>query len=212
MLLIFDCDGTLIDSERILNEVFRQCLIDVGVEMSFDEVIAQFQGYSITYCLNKAEGMFNLSFDKQYVSQKYEELGAQALRESIRPIPGVAEALNLLPHRRCVASGSSHEHIRLGLSGAGIFHHFEGSIFSASDVERGKPEPDLFLHAASEMGVEPAQCVVVEDTTAGVKAAVAAGMKVLGFADLTPESDLSELGAHTFTSMEQLPHLLDRLN
>ncbi|MCI5065751.1 HAD family hydrolase [bacterium] len=212
MLVIFDCDGVLIDSERILNEVYRECLQEVGLELSLAEVIHAFKGRSSQDCLVIVEQMLGRAVSEQQLSHKYEELGAQRFQEEIGPIPGIKEVLEELPFRRCVASSSSHDHIRLGLERSGLLPYFTEGIYSASDVSRGKPAPDLFLHAASEMGVAPEECVVVEDSPAGVEGAVAAGMQALGFVDLTPASELQAAGAQTFHRMRELPGLIAQLS
>lgn len=212
MLVIFDCDGVLIDSERILNDVYRECLHEIGLELSLEEVIHRFKGRSTQDCLTIVEQMLGRSVPEQQLNDKYEEISVRRFKEEIRPIPGIKEALEKLTLRRCVASSSSHDHIRLGLELSQLLPYFTEGIFSASDVSRGKPAPDLFLHAASEMGVAPQECVVIEDSPAGVEGAVAAGMTVLGFVDLTPEPELRAAGAQTFDNMVELPQLIDRLS
>ncbi len=211
MLIIFDCDGVLIDSERILNDVYRECLKEIGLEMSLDEVIKTFKGRSTKDCLIITEQLLGHPVSERQLNDKFEEIGIKRFRDEIRPMPGIKEILERLTIRRCVASSSSHEHIRLGLEISGLASYFNEGIFSASDVSRGKPAPDLFLHAASKMGVAPEECVVVEDSPAGVEGAVTAGMQVLGFVDLTSEADLRAAGAITFDSMMELPLLIDKL-
>lgn len=127
-------------------------------------------------------------------------------------VSGIAEALDGLdaagvPY--CVASSGDHERIRAGLRAAGLSDRFDDArIFSADDVGRGKPWPDLFLHAAAQMGFEPATTVVVEDSPAGVQAGRAAGMRVLGYSARTPAQALRDEGAEPFDAMAELPNLL----
>lgn len=211
MLIIFDCDGVLIDSERILNDVYRTCLHDIGLDLTFDDVVRRFKGRSTKDCLRIAEELLGRTIVEQELSEKYEKLSSDRFLKEIRPIPGIAAALDQLPHRRCVASSSSHQHIRLGLELSGLLSHFTEGIFSASEVARGKPAPDLFLHAARSMNVDPNQCIVIEDSPAGVEGAIAAGMKVFGFVDLTPEEELRAAGAQTFKSMAELPDIIGGL-
>jgi HAD superfamily hydrolase (TIGR01509 family) len=135
--------------------------------------------------------------------------------EELTPIPGISDVLGQLNRRFCVASSSQPDRIRLSLGVTGLLEYFEPNIFSSTMVKRGKPFPDLFLHAANEMGFEPKDCIVVEDSPAGIEAAKAAGMKVLGFAG----GAHAELGGllkaferlkpdAVFTDMRQLPDLL----
>ena len=112
----------------------------------------------------------------------------------------------------CVASSGEHERMRRTLGRTGLHADFEGRIYSATEVERGKPHPDLFLHAADRMGADPARCVVVEDSPFGVRGAVAAGMTALGYAAMTPAVVLEAEGAETFSAMPDLPNLLERLD
>ena len=109
---------------------------------------------------------------------------------------------------RCVASSSSPERIARSLFLTGLNAHFGTHVYSAHHVRRGKPFPDLFLHAAARLGVTPTHCVVIEDSPAGVHAAVAAGMRVLGYTDLTPADALRDAGAEVFDDMAALPDLL----
>ena len=106
---------------------------------------------------------------------------AAAFDAELAPIAGVEAALAALPYRRCVASSSAPERLRHSLSLTGLLHWFEPHVFSATQVARGKPAPDLFLFAAASMQAAPATCVVIEDSVPGVQAAVAAGMRVIGF-------------------------------
>lgn len=211
MLIIFDCDGVLIDSERILNHVFRECILAVGLNLSLEETIQRFKGRSTKDCLSIVENMLGRTIPVKKLNLEYEQRSAKKFREGIRPIPGIATALEKLPYRRCVASSSSYEHIYLGLEKTELISYFPGGIFSASDVKRGKPAPDLFLHAASQLGAVPEECIVIEDSPAGIEAATAAGMTALGFVDLTPEIELQKAGAKTFNSMLELPELIENI-
>jgi len=128
----------------------------------------------------------------------------------VQAIDGIETVLETLALPYCVASSGSHEKMRMTLGKTGLLRHVEGRVFSTSDVARGKPHPDIYLHAARSMGAaDPARCAVVEDSPIGVAGAVAAGMRVFGFAELMPAERLREAGAHhVFTRMRDLPALI----
>ena len=129
-----------------------------------------------------------------------------AFETELAPVAGVREALDAIALESCVASSGPTEKIRWTLGHTGLLERFVGRIFSATEVEHGKPAPDLFLHAAATLGWEPAGCAVVEDSRAGVQAALAAGMTPFGYAAVTPAAQLE--GARLFTDMAELPALL----
>jgi HAD superfamily hydrolase (TIGR01509 family) len=135
-----------------------------------------------------------------------------AFDQDLQPVNGIELVLAGTRHPVCVASSGSHAKIRHSLRLTSLNAHFSANqIFSAEDVARGKPAPDLFLHAATEMGVQPQACVVIEDSRPGVDAAVAAGMTVLGFCERTPPHTLRAGGATVFRRMAELPGLLATL-
>ena len=212
MLIIFDCDGVLIDSERILNEIFRESLGRIGLELTLEETITHFKGRANDDCLRIAEELLGSSINAEEVIEHFERESLARFEKEIRAIPGIQEALEKLPHPKCVASSSSHEHIFSGLEQTELMPFFKREhVFSASQVERGKPAPDLFLFAANNLGVSPSECVVIEDSPAGIEGARAAGMKVLGYVDLTAEEELVAAGASPFSDMRELPLLLKDL-
>lgn len=124
---------------------------------------------------------------------------------------GIEVALDALTIPACVASGSSHERIRVKLELAQLYERFRGRIFSSDEVPEGKPVPDLFLHAVRQMGVEPSACAVVEDSVAGVEAGRAAGMRVFAYAGgLFPAGRLTGADTVVFHEMRKLPELLGK--
>jgi HAD superfamily hydrolase (TIGR01509 family) len=134
----------------------------------------------------------------------------RVLREQVRPVTGVREVLETLTIPFCIASSGGYDKMRLTLGATQLMPFFEGRLFSATEVPRGKPAPDIFLFAAERMGVAPARTAVIEDTVNGVLAGCAAGMTVFGFVDLTPAPKLLAAGAaRTFTEMRELAALLD---
>lgn len=208
-LVIFDCDGVLVDSERITNQVFCTMLNEIGLAVTLDDMFERFVGHSMQQCVALITQMRGAPPPDSFVPQ-LRIRAAEALREHIRPIPGVAETLKGLTIPYCVASSGEHEKMRLTLGATGLLEHFESNrIFSVTDVEKPKPAPDVFLFAARTLGASPSRCAVVEDTPTGVRAAVAAGMHVFGFAANTPEHRLREAGAHeVFSEMQLFPRLL----
>ena len=211
-LIIFDCDGVLVDSERVANEVFAHALREVcGLEFSLEEMFDTFVGHSKLQCLAKVEAMIGAPPPDE-LERRYREDINQALAESVQAVPGIEAVLRQLTLPCCVASSGSHDKMRLTLGKTGLFDYFEGNIFSTSEVERGKPHPDIYLHAAARMGVpDPACCLVVEDSPLGVTGAVAAGMRVFGFAELMPAHKLRDAGAHeVFERMSDLPALIPK--
>lgn len=207
-LVIFDCDGVLIDSEPIANRVFAEQLATVGIAMSPEEVWRHFVGRSRDTCIAMAGEMRGEPLPADFASA-WDDALHRALDVEARPVEGIPELLQALPVPYCVASNGEPTHMRRGLGAAGLLPLVEGRLFSAADVARPKPAPDVYLHAARSMGVEPARCVVVEDTPTGARAGLAAGMRVYGYvgSPMNQRAELERLGAMPFTRMADLPRL-----
>ena len=207
-LVIFDCDGVLVDSERITNRVFCAMLNELGVAVSLDDMFEQFVGLSMPQCLELITRMLGEPPPEGFVD-RLRRRQAEALREEITSIPGIEDVLASLTVPFCVASSGTREKIELTLGVTGLLPYFEGRIFSVADVARSKPAPDVFLHAAANLGAAPSACLVVEDTPVDVRAAVDAGMQVFGFAADTPAHRLREAGANAiFFEMPDFPRML----
>ncbi|MFF3288433.1 HAD family hydrolase [Streptomyces sp. NPDC003023] len=209
-LVIFDNDGVLVDSEPISNTILAGYLTELGHPTSYEESLRDYMGAAVhrvhDVILERTGQSLPADFDDTFHARVF-----AAFERELTAVTGVTEVLEKLradavPY--CVASSGSHERIRVGHRRTGLDHWFtEGIVFSAQDVGKGKPAPDLFLHAAERMGVAPDRCVVVEDSRLGVQAAQAAGMDVYGFTAMTAEAELD--GARGFfASMEELPALL----
>ncbi|WP_314171325.1 HAD family hydrolase [Streptomyces winkii] len=209
-LVVFDNDGVLVDSEPISNRVLADYLTELGHPTTYEESIRDYMGAAVhrihDLVLERSGRRLPDDFDETFHGRVF-----AAFRSELRAVEGVHEVLSKLdadgmPY--CVASSGSHERIRVALRKTALYGHFgEESIFSADDVRQGKPEPDLFLLAAEKAGVPAERCVVVEDSPLGVRAALAAGMDVYGFAAMTPRERLAGATAH-FSRMEELPALL----
>ena len=208
--VIFDCDGVLVDSEPLSNRILAEELTAIGLPTTTEESVRDFMGRSFAAGVALIEERLGHPVPPDFAAGYHARL-FEAFERELEPVPGVVEVLDGLELPCCVASSGDHVRIRRALRSAGLLERFEGRIFSADDVEHGKPAPDLFLHAALEMGFEPARCAVVEDSPAGVRAGRAAGMTVLGYAAMTDPAELARAGAHdTFGDMRELPRLLTR--
>ncbi|KAB1088070.1 HAD family hydrolase [Neorhizobium galegae] len=179
-LVIFDCDGVLVDSEPVSVRVLVDALRRKGVEMDAAEAYRRFLGRSLGTVTKTMREEFGIEADDTFLEDMRRDLYAR-FRAELQPMPGITEALDALNFRRCVASSSQPERIRLSLTLTGLIDKLEPNIFSAAMVKRGKPAPDLFLHAASEMGADPKDCIVIEDSPAGIEAGHSAGMSVFAF-------------------------------
>ncbi|UQW99775.1 HAD family hydrolase [Streptomyces sp. RerS4] len=207
-LVIFDCDGVLVDTERIAARVQVTLGARFGWPLTEAEVISLFLGLSDASVREQVAARLGDAVALEW-EESFRRLHAEAVDVGLSPVEGLPEALARITLPTCVASSGSHEKMRHTLGRTGLYEHFAGRIHSASEVPRGKPAPDLFLYAAARMGVDPAACVVVEDSPPGVEAARAAGMRSLGYAGgLTPAPALAGPGTTVFTDMRDLPALL----
>ena len=209
-LVIFDCDGVLVDSERLANQVLARVLDEVcGLEFTLEDMFDTFVGHSRQQCLEKIEALIGEKPPDE-LDRRYRQDINLALSQSVVAVDGIEAVLEQLALPSCVASSGSHEKMQLTLGKTGLLDYFNDRIFSTSEVERGKPHPDIYLHAAACMGVtDPVRCVVVEDSPIGVSGAVAANMTVFGFAELMPAGKLWSSGAHcVFEHMSDLPALI----
>lgn len=197
-LVIFDCDGVLVDTERLSVGVDSRVLADLGLPMSQQEVIDRFVGRTETFWREEIERELGRELAEGEF-ESYNPWYREAFEAELTPIPHIVELLNALDGtgiRTCVASSGSHERMRFTLGHTGLYDRFAGRIFSATEVAEGKPSPLLFLHAARRMDTEPARCLVIEDSQYGVQAAVAAGMPCVGFSgSVTPAATLRAAGA-----------------
>jgi len=207
-LVIFDCDGVLVDTERIAVRIDVAVLAELGWKMSEAEVIERFMGKSDDAMTREIEAHTGRKLPESWEAP-FRHLYREAFAAELQPVPGVVEALDAITLPTCVASSGTHEKIRYTLGLTGLYDRFAGRIFSVDDVRRGKPAPDLFLHAAGRMGAAPERCAVVEDSPYGVQAARAAGMRAFGYAGgLVPRRALEGPNTVLFDDMRDLPRLL----
>jgi HAD superfamily hydrolase (TIGR01509 family) len=205
--IIFDSDGTLIDSEILGNQVIVECVADLGLRLSLAEAVAEFRGRKMGDTLALIEQRLGRPLPEGFLPELRRRM-ALAFEERLQPMPGVVPLLRQLRVPYCVASNGPHEKMEVSLRATGLLPYFRERIYSAYEIGSWKPEPGLFLHAARGMGVEPARCAVVEDSALGVRAGVAAGMAVFGYAPSGDEVGLEEAGARVFSRMDQLLPLL----
>ena len=209
-LIIFDCDGVLVDSEPIANKVLAKLLSEIGIPTTYEQSLDLFLGKSwkdsliiINELLGKKPppDLYEIYMDRMF----------KEFEDHLRPIQGIEQVLQSINANYCVASSGPHQKIRKTLGVTGLLPLFEGKIFSSTDVGKGKPEPDLFLHACSMMGYTPQQTIVIEDSLAGIQAARSAGMRVFVYRPSSNEKyqkDNNEV--ITFRSMNTLSELIDK--
>lgn len=206
-LVIFDCDGVLVDSERLTVAVEARVLTELGWPHTPEQVVARWMGRTSEFQLGEVEERLGTAAMLEYDARSSAEVHAAFERE-LRAVDGIEHLLGHLDDAgvaTCVASSGTHDRMRRTLGITGLRDRFHGRIFSATEVARGKPAPDLFLHAAARMGAEPDRCAVIEDSVYGVRAGVAAGMTVYGYAGgLTPAAELAADGAVVFDEMTDL--------
>jgi HAD superfamily hydrolase (TIGR01509 family) len=207
-LVIFDCDGVVVDSERITHDVFGRFIRSLGANLSAGEMQEQFRGRSLADCLAIVERITGRAAPAGALDA-YRAERDRVLRENVVAMPGVRDVLHGLAIPYCIASSGDHDKMRATLGTTGLLPLFEGRLFSVTEVARAKPAPDVFLYAAQRMGFAPDRTAVIEDSLNGVIAARAAGMTVYGFAGLFAPERLAAAGAHaTFARMADLPALL----
>ena len=215
-LLIFDCDGVLVDSEVIAHQTLLDALAPLGFCMTLQESYGVFAGRSLQDTLRVIERQLGRALPEDFLQRSRDLLFAR-FRAALKPVEGVSDAVAALPYRRCVASSSAPDRLRLALDVTGLAASFGDHVFSATQVAHGKPAPDLFLFAARAMNTAPARCIVIEDSTLGIEAGRAAGMRVIGFAGgghATEElaQRLSAAGAHrVIRSMRELSPCVEAL-
>lgn len=211
-LVIFDCDGVLVDSEVIAVELDRVILAEHGWHLTTEEIVDRFLGRSFSHVKSSLEEHLGSALPATWERDQQPRY-LDAFDRELRAVDGIEEALDALSVPTCIASSGTHEKLRRTLGLTGLATRFEGRVYSSTDVRNGKPAPDLFLYAAARMGVDPAHCVVVEDSKHGVTAGLAAGMRVLGYAGgLTPAAWLDTAGATVFHDMRDLPSLITNLS
>lgn len=211
-LVIFDCDGVLVNSEPIANRILARALTHEGYPCTFEESILRFVGRDLTSIIDQVEGDLGRKLSDGFCEHLRTKTYA-AFRKHLEPVSGISGALDRILFPKCVASSGAPEKIQLSLTVTGLRHHFGDALFSTQQVHRGKPYPDLFLHAALQFDIRPHACVVIEDSVPGVTGARAAGMKVFGYSGAEHASSdlahsLSQAGAEPFFEMDLLPGLL----
>ena len=215
-LLIFDCDGVLVDSEHLACASLAEVMTTLGHSMTADEAMLAFAGRSLKDVLARAERLLSRPIPEDLGEQAAVQLMARFRRE-LQGVPGVKEAIAALPYRRCVASSSDPSRLTLSLDVTGLSALFGNNVFSAVEVANGKPAPDLFLLAARRLGEDPSSCIVIEDSVLGVEAAGAAGMAAIGFAGASHANQglaerLAAAGAEpVIHSMDNLPAAVEQV-
>ena len=207
-LLVFDCDGVLVDSERLAAEEFSAALGELGLVRDPEAIDAAFRGRRLADCLAVVRDWLGEPVPADFAPALAARTRARFERD-LRPVPGVHEALDRIAAELdvplCVASSGAPGKIRHSLRLAELADRFGDALFSGTEVRRGKPAPDLFLHAARKMGVAPEGCVVIEDSAAGIAAGLAAGMRVVAYRG--PSAPASR-ARHELDRMDALPELL----
>lgn len=205
--IIFDCDGVLVDTEKIGNGVLLEMASEHGFEMKIEDAYRNFNGRKLKDCFRYIEETIDKELPETFETE-FRQRSFDAFKTQVKPMEGVIEFIDKLTIPYCVASSGPVEKICLNLEVAGLLDKFENKLFSSYQIGSWKPEPGIFLHAAKEMGFDVKDCIVIEDSVAGVRAGIAGGFKVYGFANGYNDADLEKEGAILFRSYEELAVIL----
>jgi HAD superfamily hydrolase (TIGR01509 family) len=211
-LAIFDCDGVLVDSEGLTHEALVMALGDLGIDLDVERAIGLFMGNSLPQSIAIIEEMLGRSLPENFFPEWRETLYEHLRAAPVQAVPGIVDFLDALEIPACVVSNGPFRKMETTLGVTGLIQRFEGRMYSSESGLPGKPAPDLFLAAAQDFGVDPARAFVIEDSVKGVTGAVAAGMRVFGYAaaDYVEAADLEAAGAVVFSAMTELPELVAR--
>ena len=205
--ILFDCDGTLVDSENITNRVVANMAGELGISMTLREAQIKFGGKTLDAVIYGMKEMSGKDIPADWLPRLVKEV-SKAYETDLQPIEGIKKLLDSIDIPICVASNGEPRHVKGSLLLTGLNGYFNENVFTASEVNRPKPAPDLFLHAAQKMGFKPKDCVVIEDSIPGVTAAVNANIKVYGLVKLCSAEQLESAGAIPFKTMNELSELL----
>src|SRR5258706_13994962 len=209
-LVIFDCDGVLVESEALVCQIYVQMLAEYGHALDYEETLRKFYGVTLSNRLKVSAQELGWTPPAEFIPIFNERLLALSERELL-PVPHIYELIKSLSVPICVASNGSREEIVFRLKVAGLTARFGDAIFSGMEVPNPKPAPDIYLAAAQAFHTPPSRCVVIEDSILGVTAAVCAGMKVYGHATFNSAEDLQEAGAIPFGNMLELKMILNNM-
>ena len=203
--VIFDCDGTLVDSEVLCNLGLEIKLKELGIKIDTKSMVERFRGWKLADIVDALSAEFNLNLDDTFIPS-YRQLVGELFDSQLKPIPNVEIALSKIPQPKCVASNAPLDKIKQAVEVTNLKYFFNNNLFSAYTVQAWKPEPNLFLYAAEMMGIAPQDCVVIEDSILGIEAAQRAGMESLFY---RPERSLSTVdNIVSFQNMLELPDLI----
>ena len=205
--ILFDCDGTLVDSENITNRVVANMAGELGISMTLREAQIKFGGKTLDAVIYGMKEMSGKDIPADWIPRLVKEV-SKAYETDLQPMEGIKKLLDSIDIPICVASNGEPRHVKGSLLLTGLNGYFNENVFTASEVNRPKPAPDLFLHAAQKMGFKPKDCVVIEDSIPGVTAAVNANIKVYGLVKLCSAEELESAGAIPFKTMNELSELL----
>jgi len=213
VFVIFDCDGVLVDTELLANRCFAAALNRIGLPWSVEDAMRRLVGRSMKSCVAIIESETGRPLPADFLVRLQAETFESFRTAPVQPVTGIVDVLDWLEGKGidyCVASSGEIEKMRLTLGLTGLLPRFEGRMFSASMMPRGKPFPDLFLHAARGIGVAPGTCTVIEDAVPGVEAGIAAGMRVFAYSGAAhaDRAGLVKAGGIAFDAMDDLPRLL----
>lgn len=206
-LIIFDCDGVLVDSETLSAQVLQTMAAELGLPLNADDCLLLLRGRKVATWVAELEVLSGSVLGENFI-RDFRCRTATVFCQRLRPIPHIDSVLARISTDFCTASSAPLKKVRHTLRLTGLLPLFEGNIYSAYEVGVWKPDPGLFLHAASDMGAPASECAVVEDSLVGVQAGVAAGMRVFGYAPGDTAPVLAEAGATVFSSMTELLALL----
>lgn len=205
--VIFDCDGVLIDSETIAVGILVDMANDLGANIDRKGAVSQFKGKLFSFCMDTISELIGKPLPETFESD-YRVKSFEAFKENMKPIEGIKAVLQNLELPFCTASSGPEDKIRLNLGLTGLLPFFEDNIFSCYTIKKWKPDPTVFLWAVETMGFKPSECIVVEDSLSGVRAAKSGGFDVFGFAAHDYNKELESEATKTFDSMQELLEMI----
>ncbi|WP_179020857.1 HAD family hydrolase [Winogradskyella forsetii] len=206
--IIFDCDGVLVDSEPLGNQVLVDMANELGANIDLDYAYQHFKGNALNNCVNHISDLIALELPSNFKSE-YRRRSFESFQKHIKPVDGVLEVVKSLEIPFCVASSGPENKIQLNLELTGLWPYFKSHVFSCYSIQKWKPDPAVFLWAAETMGFQPSECVVIEDSLVGVSAAIEGGFDVFGFTGHDYRNELQEKATKTFDNFLNLTELLE---